>query len=140
MNPVEKVNHRLRHPDIDYEFRPSSYWDPANDVLQTVLRNVKGTRRREMITDFFHRGRPDELVSELTADELSNDARDILGKIHPTLNDHPGRQPGRSKALPAAQASGENRATSGIASRVRPDDGRTAGPIGSDPNDQHRSQ
>jgi hypothetical protein len=48
MNPVDLVNHRLRHPDIDYEFRPSSYWEPASDVLQTVLRNVKGTRRREM--------------------------------------------------------------------------------------------
>lgn len=85
MNPVELVNHRLRHPDIDYEFRPSSYWEPVADVLQTVLRNVKGTRRREMITDFFRQGRLDELAEELSSDELSDEARERLGRIHPTF-------------------------------------------------------
>ncbi|MFY9984140.1 MAG: hypothetical protein WAK31_05250 [Chthoniobacterales bacterium] len=85
MNPVEVVNHRLRHPDINYEFRPSSYWEPASDVLHTVLRNVKGTRRREMITDFFRQGRLDELAQELSSDELSEDARERLGRIHPTF-------------------------------------------------------
>jgi hypothetical protein len=85
MNPVEIVNHRHRHPDINYEFRPSSYWEPASGVLQTVLRNVKGTRRREMITDFFRQGRLDELAQELSSDELSDEARERLGRIHPTF-------------------------------------------------------
>jgi hypothetical protein len=85
MSPVDKVNHRLRHPDIDYEFRPSSYWKPASDVLQAALRNVKGTRRREMITDFFREGRLDELDQELASDELSDEARKSLGRIHPTF-------------------------------------------------------
>ena len=85
MDPVELVNHRLRHPDIDYEFRPNSYWEPANDVLQAVLRNVKGTRRREMITDFFREGRLEELAQELASDELSDEARESLGRIHPTF-------------------------------------------------------
>lgn len=85
MDRVDLVNHRLRHPNIDYEFRPSSYWEPASDVLQTVLRNVKGTRRREMITDFFREGRLDELAQELTSDELSDQARERLGRIHPTF-------------------------------------------------------
>jgi len=85
MDPTDLVNHRLRHPDIDYEFRPSSYWEPANDVLQAVLRNVKGTRRREMITDFFREGRLDELAQELASDELSDEARERLGRIHPTF-------------------------------------------------------
>jgi hypothetical protein len=64
MNPVDLVNHRLRHSDIDYEFRPSSYWRPANDVLQAVLRDVKGIRRREMITEFFREGRLHELQAK----------------------------------------------------------------------------
>jgi hypothetical protein len=85
MNPVDPVNHRLRHPDINYEFRPSSYWEPANDVLQAVLRNVKGTRRREMITDFFREGHLDELAQELASDEVSDGARERLGRIHPTF-------------------------------------------------------
>jgi hypothetical protein len=85
MNPVDLVNHQLHHPDIDYEFRPSSYWEPADDVLQAVLRNVKGTRRREMITEFFREGRLDELAQELTLEELSDQARESLGRIHPTF-------------------------------------------------------
>ncbi len=85
MDPVDLVNHRLRHPDIDYEFRPSSYWEPGNDILQTVLRNVKGTRRREMIMNFFRQGRLDELAQELASDELSDEARERLGRIHPTF-------------------------------------------------------
>ena len=85
MNPTDRVNHRLRHSDIDYEFRPSLFWKPASDVLQSVLRNVKGTRRREMITDFFREGRLDELAQELASDELSDEARERLGRIHPTF-------------------------------------------------------
>src|SRR5260370_5306613 len=85
MNPVDLVNHRLRYADIGYEFRPSSYWEAASDVLQTVLRNVKETRRREMITDFFREGRLDELAQELTSDELTDEARERLGRIHSTF-------------------------------------------------------
>jgi hypothetical protein len=91
MNPVDLVNHRLRHPDIDYEYRPSSYWEPASDVLQTVLRKVKGTRRREMITDFFRACRLNELAQELASDELSDSARERLGRVHPTLLRCPAR-------------------------------------------------
>jgi len=85
MNHTDLVDHRLRHPDIDYEFRPTSYWEPAIDVLQRVLRNVKRTRRRQMITDFFREGRLDELAQELASDELSDEARERLGRIHPTF-------------------------------------------------------
>ena len=50
-----------------------------------MLRNVKGTRRREMIMDFFREGRLDELAQELTSNELSDVARERLGRIHPTF-------------------------------------------------------
>lgn len=34
---------------IDYEFRPESYWEDST-VQQAILREVKGTNRRELIT------------------------------------------------------------------------------------------
>jgi hypothetical protein len=83
MNPVELIDHSLRHSDIDYRFRPTSYWEPPAAVLAAVLRNVKGTQRRAMITDFFRRGRLEELLPELTSQELSQRARKRLGEIHP---------------------------------------------------------
>ena len=50
-----------------------------------VLRNVKGTKRREMIRDFNEQGRLDQLVPVLTADELSDEDREGLGAIHPSF-------------------------------------------------------
>lgn len=38
-----------------------------------------------MITDFFREGRLDELAQELTSDELTDEARERLGRIHPTF-------------------------------------------------------
>jgi hypothetical protein len=40
---------------IDYTFRPESYWD-VSDPLQAILVNVKGTRRRQMIRDYWEAG------------------------------------------------------------------------------------
>jgi hypothetical protein len=85
MNPVDLIDHPLRHSDIDYGFRPSSYWEPPADVLAAVLRNVKGTERRAMITDHFREGRLDELLPELTCDELNQEERERLGRIHPSF-------------------------------------------------------
>ena len=85
MNPVDLINHPLRYSDIDYEFQASSYWEPPAAVLAAVLRNVKGTERRAMIRDYFRQGRLDELLPELTCDELSQGARERLGRIHPSF-------------------------------------------------------
>ena len=56
------VNHRLRHPDIAYSFRPLSYWEIPGSPIELVLRNVKGTRRREMIRDFCDQGRQPQTI------------------------------------------------------------------------------
>jgi len=77
------VNHHFRHPDIAYSFQPLSYWEIAVSPLELALRNVKGTRRREMIRDFYEQGRLDQLVPVLAADELSDEDREGLGAIHP---------------------------------------------------------
>ena len=41
-----------RYPNIDYSYQPKSYWDEDN-VLQTILRDVKGAERRKMIRAYY---------------------------------------------------------------------------------------
>jgi len=69
---------------IDYSFAPASYWE-EDDLLQTVLRNVKGENRRQMIIDYLKAGQLDELDEVLLADELGKDDRDRLARIHPSF-------------------------------------------------------
>jgi len=70
---------------IDYDFRPESFWAPAGNPLDAVLRNVKGRRRREMIRDYNADGKLNELFDELLKDSLDDESRESLGQIHPTL-------------------------------------------------------
>ena len=53
-----------RFKGIDYDFRPRSYWEDT-DELAALLRNVKGTNRRQMIRDYWEAGKIDELSEEL---------------------------------------------------------------------------
>ena len=70
----------------DCEFRaPSSYREPPASVLAAVLRNLKGSERRAMIRIYFKQGRLDELLPELTCDELNQESRERLGRIHPSF-------------------------------------------------------
>lgn len=71
-----------RYPGIDYSQRPQSFWDD-HDTLATILRNVKGTRRRRLITSYWKQGRLQELRGEFLQATLSEQTRDQLGKIHP---------------------------------------------------------
>ncbi len=73
-----------KYPDIDYDFRPVSYWDDQ-DVLSALLKNVKGTQRRQMITDYWEQGRLTELDAELLKDTLPEESRRRLGQIHPSF-------------------------------------------------------
>jgi hypothetical protein len=74
-----------RFEGIDYEFRPKSYWDTFDDPLQAILNNVKGTNRRQMIRDYWEAGQIEELFDTHLLDELSEEQRSSLGKIHPTF-------------------------------------------------------
>ncbi|MBW0000906.1 MAG: hypothetical protein JO015_17560 [Verrucomicrobia bacterium] len=74
-----------RYPGIDYSFRPASYWAPPSDPLNAALRNVQGRNRREMIRAYHAEGRLDQLDPTLLADELGEEDRDGLGRIHPTF-------------------------------------------------------
>jgi len=54
-------------------------------VLSTLLRNVKGTQRRQLITDYWHQDRLPELNEELLKDTISSASREGLGRIHPAF-------------------------------------------------------
>ena len=73
-----------RSEGIDYAFRPESYWD-VSDPLQAILVNVKGTRRRQMIRDYWEAGAIAELEKGLLRDNLTEEDRVGLGKIHPSF-------------------------------------------------------
>lgn len=69
-----------KYAKINYAQRPQSYWDDQ-DLPRALLRNVKGTQRRLMITDYWKQGRLPELHEELLKDTLSEDVRERLGRI-----------------------------------------------------------
>ena len=54
-----------RYPNIDYSYQPKSYWDEDN-VLQTILRDVKGAERRKMIKAYYDDGKTCKRYEEET--------------------------------------------------------------------------
>jgi hypothetical protein len=70
---------------INYDFRPESYWAPAQSPLEAALRNVKGRNRRAMIRDYHSRGLLPALSDDLLQDTLDEDTRQSLDLIHPSF-------------------------------------------------------
>jgi hypothetical protein len=73
-----------KYKGIRYGFRPKSYW-VETDPLSAILRNVTGENRRQMITDYWVSGRIDELDVSLLHDEVDDDTRTKIGRIHPSF-------------------------------------------------------
>ena len=73
-----------KYKGIRYGFRPKSYWEET-DPLSAILRNVTGENRRQMITDYWVSGRIDELDVSLLHDEVDDDTRTKIGRIHPSF-------------------------------------------------------
>jgi hypothetical protein len=69
---------------IRYGFRPKSYWDDSNP-LQSILQNIKGENRRRMVIDFWNAGQLERLDEVLLQDELGEEERRGLGRIHPSF-------------------------------------------------------
>lgn len=65
-------------------FRPNSYWEDKNP-LAAILRNVKSTNRRQMITDYWNAGRLEELFPENLTDDPGPGAQQFLERIHPSF-------------------------------------------------------
>ena len=66
----------------DKHYRPSSYWE-HNDPLAEILAGVSGKARRQMIRDFWNTGRIEDLEESLLKDELDDDEKASLSRIHP---------------------------------------------------------
>lgn len=70
---------------IDLDFRPDSYWDPA-DPETAILSGITGQLRRAMVRDFI-RGEAHPALGEISddylADILSEENRVRLGRVHP---------------------------------------------------------
>ncbi|MDB4681262.1 hypothetical protein OAF00_01710 [bacterium] len=71
-----------KYPGIDYKFTPESYWADT-EVLQALLRNVKGAERRKMITAYYEAGNFQELEESFSKVTLSDEERFRLASIHP---------------------------------------------------------
>ncbi len=71
-----------RYRGIKYSFRPKSYWGEDN-VLQALLRDVKGAERRKMIKAYYEGGNFQELEESFTKASLSDEERFRLASIHP---------------------------------------------------------
>lgn len=62
--------------------RPDSYWD-LKDPLDAILVNISGQARRRMIRDYWAAGDIAALDAELLKDDLDEQVRESLGRIHP---------------------------------------------------------
>ena len=73
-----------KYEDIGYDFCPTSYWDDTS-VEQAVLRGVKGKHRRKVLSKALAEGKFEKVSEEIQSAEISNELRDRLGQIHPSL-------------------------------------------------------
>tara|TARA_B100000686_G_scaffold277929_1_gene297640 strand:- start:362 stop:1045 length:684 start_codon:yes stop_codon:yes gene_type:complete len=71
-----------RYRGIKYSFRPKSYWGEDN-ILQALLRDVKGAERRKMIKTYYEQGNFQELEESFSKASLSDEERFRLASIHP---------------------------------------------------------
>ena len=73
-----------RHPGIDYDQRPASYWDDETPE-QAILKNIKGDFRREEIRKALQAGTLEAIPGEILKEALSENVRRFTGRIHPWL-------------------------------------------------------
>lgn len=73
-----------KYKGVRYGYRPKSYWEDP-DPLASILRNIKGENRRQMITDYWKAGRLEELEPSILLDEQDDETRKRRGMIHPSF-------------------------------------------------------
>ena len=67
---------------IDYNQRPSSYWNEET-LEQAILKNIKGDFRREEIRKALAAGTLEDIPEEILQEALSENVRSFTGRIHP---------------------------------------------------------
>jgi len=68
---------------IKYDFRPRSYWDPLD--LRQLVANIKGAERKKRALALLKQGRLEEANDFILADTLSEEDREMAGRIHPAF-------------------------------------------------------
>jgi hypothetical protein len=74
----------IKFADIDYRFRPESYWR-FSGPLDAILSNVKGTERRLIIRACCEAGRIEDVPDEVLQESLSLEDRVQWGRLHPSF-------------------------------------------------------
>jgi hypothetical protein len=67
---------------IDYSYRPERYFWPM-DMETQILTRVKGSLRRDYVKAMIQDGRVDEIPEDITREELCEDERRAVGRVHP---------------------------------------------------------
>ena len=68
--------------NYDLEFRPSSYFEPCDPVVEIISR-VKGEQRRRWLKELLEADESEEVSDFLVKEELSDEERRTLGRCHP---------------------------------------------------------
>src|SRR5262245_45038225 len=66
---------------VNLQFRPATYWDTPD----ALLANIKGEQRRQLIQHALAIADAEELETWLLQDELTDEERELVGRIHPLL-------------------------------------------------------
>ena len=74
----------MKFANIDYQFRPKSYWEFSNP-LEAILATIKGTERRRMIRAFWEAGKIEDVPDEALQESLSDQDRAQWGRLHPSF-------------------------------------------------------
>ncbi|HAA47101.1 MAG TPA: hypothetical protein DCE03_01200 [Synergistaceae bacterium] len=69
---------------VDYSFRPVTYFQ-ASETGDDILSKVKGAVRRQAIKGLMAENRLDEMPEELLKEDLDEETRQALGRIHPSF-------------------------------------------------------
>ena len=76
---------RLPLPDLDWDYRPASYWDHP-DPVSAVVAGIKGQERRKAVRAAMNGVPGAELPpDEFLVDSLSPDRRRLIGRMHPAF-------------------------------------------------------
>jgi hypothetical protein len=71
-----------RYQDVDYSYRPASYWNDET-LTQAILKNIKGDFRREEIRKALADENLETIPEEILQEALSENVRSFTGRIHP---------------------------------------------------------
>lgn len=73
----------IEEHNIDMTFRPSTYW-PESKTQEQLISRIKGRERQDIARKILSEHGFRELTTFLAREELTDQERDMWGKIHPS--------------------------------------------------------